>query len=64
MKKLEISQMENLQGTGQDRKCLILGATTSALLITAYINPVTTIRSAFVSGGVGAFFTSVVQDCY
>ena len=56
--------MENLQGTGQDRKCLILGATTSALLITAYINPVTTIRSAFVSGGVGAFFTSVVQDCF
>ena len=53
-----------MKGTGQDRKCLILGATTSALLITAYINPVTTIRSAFVSGGVGAFFTSVVQDCF
>jgi hypothetical protein len=64
MKKLELNQMENLEGGGQGRDCFLMGVATGGLVLGAIFNPVGTFATVYAGGGIGGFFTSVDHGCF
>ncbi len=64
MKKLQLNQMENLEGGTRNRDCFIMGAATGALAIAAVLHPVAAWSQVFAGGGIGGFFNAVNEKCF
>lgn len=59
MKKLNVSQMENLQGAVKPRSCLVAGVITGGLLLT----DIAALSSAFIIAGAGGGIAAALADC-
>lgn len=62
MKKLELNQMENLNGGVSGRNCLLMGAGIAVLGLASGIGGA--VGGYFAAGAIGGFFTAATSDCF
>ncbi len=62
MKKLDFTQMENLNGGVSGRNCLLMGAGIAVLGIAAGVGGA--VGAILGGGAIGGFFTAASADCF
>lgn len=62
MKKLELNQMENLNGGLSGRNCLLMGGAVAVFGIVAGVGGA--VGAVFAGGAIGGFFTAASADCF
>ena len=64
MKKLELNQMEAVEGAGQGRKCFIYGLAVGLFASTAALHPVQTWQQLYAGVSSGGLYYAISDNCF